>query len=424
MLNLKWIVENKDEMKRILNARGESEKSVDTLINADKKRRAFIQECENMRNDRHKISKKIGEAKKKGEEVEAVMEESRKIGNSIKLKEKELEKITSIIEDYLLRIPNILDKDVPIGKGEEDNVELYSKGIIPKFSYAPLDHHSLGEKLGIIDFERTGRISGSRFSSLVGKGAALNRAISQFMLETHTKEHGYKEILPPVIVNTKALMGTAQFPKFYEDVFHLGKTDYHLIPTSEVPLTNFHREEILAEKDLPFRYTAHTSCFREEAGSYGKDTRGLIRQHQFEKVELVIISPPSISWEMHEEMKGYAEKILELLELPYRLIQICSGDTGFSGAKQYDLEVWLPGQNKYREISSCSNCLDYQARRANMRFRPSGGGKPEFVHTLNASALAVGRTLLAILENYQQEDGSILIPKVLQKHTGFDRIDS
>jgi len=281
----------------------------------------------------------------------------------------------------------------------------------------------LGVSLGIIDFDRATRLASTRFAALLGKGAKLERALTQFMLDLHTEEHGYTEILPPFLANTKSLIGTSQLPKFKEDIFKIEGFDLFLIPTAEVPVTNFYREEILDESMLPKYFTAYTPCFRSEAGSYGRDTRGLIRQHQFEKVELVIFSHPEKSWEMHEALTLHAEEVLKRLELPYRTALLCSGDTGFGAAKTHDLEVWLPGQNAYREISSCSNFLDFQARRAGIRFRPPAKGKPQYVHTLNGSGLAVGRTLVAILENYQQKDGSVIIPKALQKYTGFDRID-
>jgi seryl-tRNA synthetase len=332
--------------------------------------------------------------------------------------------LQAAIDSDLLQIPNAFDDSVPIGSDEKGNKEVLRHGEPKKFNFTPQDHHDLGLKLGILDFDRAARLASTRFTTILGKGARLERALTQFMLDLHTTKHGYTEMAPPFMANTKSFIGTTQLPKFKEDQFKIENFDLYLIPTSEVSVTNFYREEILDESRLPIRFTAYSPCFRAEAGSYGRDTRGLIRQHQFEKVELVVFCHPEKSFEMHEMLTGHAEEVLKKLELPYRKMLLCSGDMGFGSAKTYDLEVWLPAQNTYREISSCSNFLDFQARRMGTRFKGKDGGKPRFVHTLNGSALAVGRTLVAILENYQQEDGSVLIPEVLQKYTGFDRIEA
>ncbi len=423
MLDLRWIIDNEDFVKKCLTMRNHNSKVIDLVVEKDRERRVFIIEKETLSARRNSIAKEIATKKKNKENSESLSKESKENKEKISSIESQLEIVENIIYDHLLRIPNILDKSVPLGKDESDNVEISQNGIPKKFQFEAKSHHELGENLGIIDFKRSSRIVGSRFSTLIGKGARLNRAIREFMLDLQTTTHGYTEMLPPFIANSSSLVGTSQLPKFHEDQFKLEDTDYYLIPTGEVPVTNFHREEILPETDLPIRYVAYTPCFRKEAGSYGKDTRGMMRQHQFEKVELVMFSHPSTSEEMHEMLVGHAEEVLIQLELPYRKVRICSGDIGFGGAKQYDLEVWLPEQKQYREISSCSNFFDYQARRAKIRFRPQEGGKPKFVHTLNGSGGAIGRTFLAILENYQQEDGSILVPKILQKYTNFSSID-
>jgi seryl-tRNA synthetase len=334
-----------------------------------------------------------------------------------------LTELQTQVDDLLLWLPNLQHESVPEGKGADENQEIHRRGSPAKFPFTPLDHHDLGVKLGVLDFDRATRMASTRFTVLLGKAAKLERALISFMLDLHTEKHGYKEMLPPFMGNTKAFTGTAQLPKFREDQFKIQDHDLYLIPTAEVTVTNYHREEILSEEQLPLLFTAYTPCFRSEAGSYGRDTRGLIRQHQFDKVELVMLAHPDKSWELHEALTAHAEKVLDLLELPYRRMLLCTGDAGFGSAKTYDLEVWLPAQNAYREISSCTNFLDFQARRADIRYRPKDGSKPRHVHTLNGSGLAVGRTLVAIMENYQQADGSILIPKALQRYTGFDRIE-
>ncbi len=423
MLDLKWIMDNETVLKEKLKLRNNfPTEIVEKIIKEDVQRRELLQKTEGLRSRRNQIAKDIGTMKRNGQDTAAIMEESQSINKQLADIEIGLNEIQAKVDDMLLYIPNVLDNAVPAGKGAEDNKEIRKVGEPKKFSFIPLDHHDLGVKLGIIDFDRATRLAATRFSALLGKASKLERSLINFMLDLHTEKHGYTEMLPPFIANSKALLGTGQLPKFKEDLFKLEGHDLYLIPTAEVPVTNFYREEILDEAKIPVMFTAYTPCFRSEAGSYGRDTKGLIRQHQFDKVELVILSHPDKSWEMHEALVLHAEEVLKQLELPYRTMLLCSGDTGFGAAKTYDLEVWLPGQNAYREISSCSNFLDFQARRANMRFRPKDGGKPRHVNTLNGSGLAVGRTLLAILENYQQEDGSVLIPKVLQKYTGFDCI--
>jgi seryl-tRNA synthetase len=319
--------------------------------------------------------------------------------------------------------PNAFDDSVPLGNDEKGNKEIAKHGEPRSFAFKVKDHHDLGVDLGVLDFDRATRLASTRFTTVLGKGARLNRALSQFMLDLHAGSHGYQEMVPPFLANTKSFVGTGQLPKFKEDQFKIEGTDLYLIPTSEVSVTNFFQGEILDEAKLPYKFTAYSPCFRAEAGSYGRDTRGLIRQHQFEKVELVIVCHPEMSMALHEQLTAHAEEVLRQLELPYRKMLLCSGDMGFGSLKTYDLEVWLPAQGTYREISSCSNFGDFQARRMGTRFKGKEG-KPRFVHTLNGSGLAVGRTLVAILENYQQEDGSILVPKVLQKYTGFDRIET
>jgi seryl-tRNA synthetase len=424
MLDLRWLVENLNTAKEKLQKRNFPTDLLDSIVSEDNERRSLIQKTETIRARRNQIAKDIGQKKRSGEDVTALMNESTKIGEESSNIEVRLGEIQQKVDEALLRIPNLPHDSVPDGKDEKDNREVRRHGEPKKLSFQAQDHYELGIKLGILDFDRATRLASTRFSALLGKGAKLERSLINFMLDLHTEEHGYKEMLPPFLANTKSFIGTSQLPKFKEDQFKVEGHDLYLVPTAEVPVTNFHREELLEEADLPYKYTAYTPCFRSEAGSYGRDTRGLIRQHQFEKVELVMLCHPDKSWELHELLVSHAEEVLKRLELPYRTMLLCTGDMGFGAAKCYDLEVWLPGQNAYREISSCSNFLDFQARRASIRYRPKDGSKPRFVHTLNGSGLAVGRTLLAILENFQQEDGSVLIPKALQKYTGFDRIES
>jgi seryl-tRNA synthetase len=425
MLDLRWIIENEALLRKKLQARNNfPTESLDRILASDGRRRELIQKVESARARKNAISKEIPTLKKAGGDIAALMAESTKIGEEMQGFDKELVDLQANMDTDLLQLPNVFDDSVPIGSDEKDNKEILKFGDSKKFSFKVLDHHDLGVKLGILDFDRATRLATTRFTTILGKGARLNRAIAQFMLDLHALKHGYTEMAPPFMGNTKAFIGTSQLPKFKEDQFKIEGMDLYMIPTSEVSVTNFYREEILDEAALPIRFTAFSPCFRAEAGSYGRDTRGLIRQHQFEKVELVIFSHPDKSMELHEQLTSHAEEVLKQLELPYRKMLLCSGDMGFGSVKTYDLEVWLPAQGTYREISSCSNFGDFQARRMGTRFKGGQGSKPRFVHTLNGSGLAVGRTLVAILENYQQEDGSVLIPKALQKYTGFDRIEA
>ncbi|MBK8202393.1 MAG: serine--tRNA ligase [Bdellovibrionales bacterium] len=402
-----------------LKNRGEDDSLVDQLLSLNSERKALVTQAEQARAEQNRVGLEIAKRKRAGENADVLLSEMQKLSSQIKeMTELSVSKEAELNEK-LSRLPNICHHSVPIGKGEENNLEIRLVGEIPKFAFKAKDHIELGEALGIIDFERGGKVTGARFTFLRSAASALERALIQFMMNVHTLEHGYEEMIPPFVVNSQSLFGTGQFPKFREDVFHLENTDYYLVPTAEVPVTNYFAGEVLEESQLPLRFCAYSPCFRSEAGSYGKDTKGLIRQHQFNKVELVTFSHPDKSYEMHEALTSHAERILQKLELTYRLVSLCSGDIGFGAAKCYDLEVWLPGQEKFREISSCSNFEDFQSRRADIRFRPAGAkAKPRFVHTLNGSGLAVGRTLIAIIENYQQEDGSILIPKVLQPYMG------
>lgn len=390
-----------------------------TILALEERRRTLQMEAEQLQAERNAGSKRIGQAKAKGEDVSTIMAEMNTLGDKLKESQARLEAVQAEFEAIQLTTPNLPHESVPAGKGEDDNVELRRVGEIRSFSFEPKDHADLGEALGLLDFETAVKIAGSRFSVLKGPLAKLQRTLTQFMLDTHTEQHGYQEVYVPYLANVDSLKGTGQLPKFEEDLFKTGMDDkpFYLIPTAEVPVTNIVRGDIIAGDKLPMKFVAHTPCFRSEAGSYGKDTRGLIRQHQFEKVELVQIVKPEDSHKVLEELTGHAEKILQLLGLPYRLIVLCGGDMGFSAAKTYDIEVWLPGQQKYREISSCSNFESFQARRLQARFR-NEAGKPELVHTLNGSGLAVGRTLVAVLENYQNEDGSITIPDVLRPYMG------
>ncbi len=377
---------------------------------------ALTQELQAERNGH---SKNIGKAKANGEDIAPLLKEVEGLGEQLKSREDELAIVQAELNDILLGIPNILHATVPEGKGEEDNQELRTWGKPTQFDFEPKDHVDLGEQLGQIDFETAAKLTGSRFCVIQGPLAQLHRALIQFMLDTHTREHGYREVYVPYLVNSDSLKGTGQLPKFEEDLFKMeGESGYYLIPTAEVPVTNLARDTIIDAGTLPIRYTAHTPCFRSEAGSYGKDTRGMIRQHQFEKVEMVQLVRPEDSYEALEQLTTHAETILQKLKLPYRVVTLCTGDTGFSAAKTYDLEVWLPGQQKYREISSCSNFEAFQARRMQARWRNPETGKPELLHTINGSGLAVGRTLVAVMENYQQADGSIIVPDVLQNYMG------
>ena len=419
MLDIKIIREKPEWVKERLKTRGE-DYPIDEILELDKKRRELIQRVESLRHIRREESERIGKLKKEGreEEAKALSEKVKVLSEELKGLEEELKKVEEEFEFKMSLIPNIPHESVPFGVDDINNVVVKRWGDIPKFDFEPKPHWEIGEALGILDFERAGKITGSRFVVYWNEGALLERALINFMLDLHLKKHGYKEVLPPFIVNDRALFGTGQLPKFKRDLFKIEEWDYYLVPTAEVPVTNLHQNEILPEEVLPLYYVAYTPCFRSEAGSYGKDVRGIIRQHQFNKVELVKFTTPETSYEELESLLLDAEEVLQLLELPYRVVVLCTGDLGFAAAKTYDIEVWAPGQNRFVEISSCSNFEDFQARRANIRYRPKGGGKPRFVHTLNGSGLAVGRTVMAILENYQQEDGSVVIPKVLRPYMG------
>ncbi|MGC9141713.1 MAG: serine--tRNA ligase [Caldimicrobium sp.] len=419
MLDLRLIREKPEWVKERLKTRG-GQYPIDKVLQLDERRRALLQEVEVLRHERREKSEEIGRLKKAGETslAQTIAEQVRNIGDRLKILEEELKAVEKELFENLAAIPNIPHESVPYGESDKDNVVIKKFGDPPSFSFQPRPHWELGEILGIFDFERAAKITGSRFTIYYREGALLERALINFMLDLHIKKHRYTEVLPPFIVNEASMFGTGQLPKFKEELFKLEDWDYYLIPTAEVPVTNLHRDEILPEEILPLYYTAYTPCFRAEAGAHGKDIKGIVRQHQFNKVELVKFVTPETSYEELESLLLDAEEVLQLLELPYRVVVLCTGDLGFAAAKTYDIEVWSPGQNRYIEISSCSNFEDYQARRANIRYRPKGGGKPRFVHTLNGSGLAVGRTLMALLENYQQEDGSVIIPKVLHPYTG------
>ncbi len=426
MLDLHFVRENLDAVKAALQNRNFPIDNLEKFVQLDTTRRRVIGESDAINQQRNLSSKEIGALVQTGKKEEADQKKAEVA--DLKDKQNELEnqraKVETKMRDLLSHLPNIPQADVPVGADESANSEVRRWGTPKEFDFEPKDHVDLGEALGILDLERATKIAGSRFAILNGTGARLERALVNFMLDIHTTEHGYTETLPPFIVNRKTLFGTNQLPKFEDDLFHLkDERGLALIPTAEVPVTNYHAEEILDAKDLPKYFTAYSPCFRSEAGSYGKDTRGLIRQHQFEKVELVKLSLPESSNDEHEKLTENAERILQLLGLPYRTVVLSTGDMGFGAAKTYDIEVWLPSQNTFREISSCSNCEDFQARRMNLRFRRAGGAKPEFVHTLNGSGLAVGRTWIAVLENYQQADGSIQIPEILQSYmNGLEKI--
>lgn len=421
MLDIKIIRENPEKINELLKRRN-PELSIDGVLEIDTERRKIQFEADELRSKRKTDSQKIGMMKKNGENTDAIQEEVRKLGEEIKaLEEKEAE-LNEKQTNLLLHIPNTPDETTPIGLSEDNNVALKYFGEPTKADFELKAHWDICTEKGFVDFERGVKLAQSRFSLYRGLGAKLERAIINFFLNTHTSEHGYEEILPPVLVNSDAMKGTGQLPKFREDMYKCENEDLFLIPTAEVPVTNIYAGEILSEEDLPKYMTAYTPCFRREAGSAGKDTRGLIRQHQFNKVELVKLCTPQTSPEEHEKLTQNAERVLELLGLPYRRVALCCGDIGFSAKKCYDLEVWMPSYNDYKEISSCSNFGDYQARRANIRYRNKETGKTEFVHTLNGSGLAVGRTFAAILENFQQKDGSIVIPEVLRPYMGVDKI--
>lgn len=423
MLEIKFIRDNADKLKQALQSRNNAF-DLDAFLQKDANRRALIQEIEELRNQRNNVSETIGQLKKAKQDASELMERMKLVNSRIKEIEAELTGLEQEVMDGLLSIPNIPHESVPIGKDDTENQVVKLWGDRPSFDFEPLPHWDVGERLGILDFSRAAKVTGARFCVYLGAGARLERALINFMIDMHTKRHGYKEVLPPFIVNDDSLRGTGQLPKFAEDLFKLEGFRYYLTPTAEVPVTNLHRDEVLEESALPLKYVAYTPCFRSEAGAHGRDTRGIVRQHQFNKVELVKFSSPERSYEELEELLLDAEEILQFLNLPYRVICLCTGDMGFSSAKTYDIEVWLPGQNRYCEISSCSNFEDFQARRANIRYRPTGQNKTRLVHTLNGSGLAVGRTVVAILENYQRKDGSVVVPDALIPYMdGLDIID-
>lgn len=417
MLDIKFIRANAEVVMEALKKRGASV-ALEDFLALDKERREKLAEVEALRSQRNKVSEEIGRKKKAGQDVSQMMEEMRVVGKRIKELDEVVKNIEEKLQDLLLNIPNIPHASVPVGESDADNVVVRTWGEPRKFTFEPKPHWEIGEALDILDFERAGKVTGARFTFLKGLGARLERALFNFMLDLHVDKHGYQEIFPPFIVNSDSMIGTGQLPKFAEDMFKLENTDYYLIPTAEVPVTNLYREEILDGDQLPIYHVAYSACFRAEAGAHGRDTRGLIRQHQFNKVELVKFVKPEDSYEELEKLVKDAEDVLQQLGLPYRVVTLCTGDLGFASAKTYDLEVWLPSYNTYREISSCSNFEDFQARRANIRYRPDKKSKPCFVHTLNGSGIAVGRTVAAILENYQQEDGSVVIPEVLRPYMG------
>ncbi len=417
MLEIKFVRQNLDAVQKALETRGQAA-DLDTFKTCDDERRAILQELEALRHERNVVSDQIADMKKAGEDAEDIVIRMRDVSSKIKEMEKTLSGIQEKLDSILLGLPNIPHSSVPVGQDESENPVIKTVGEPPKFTFDPKPHWELGSHLGILDFERAAKIAGARFPLYFGAGAGLERALINFMLDMHTHSHGYTETLPPFMVNRRSMTHTGQLPKFEEDLFKLADWDYYLIPTAEVPVTNIHQDEILNEEQLPIYYTAYTPCFRSEAGSYGKDTRGLIRQHQFNKVELVKFTTPESSYHELETLLQDAESILAELKLPYQVIELCTGDLGFSAAKTFDLEVWMPAQGLYREISSCSNFENFQARRANIRFKRKGKKGTELVHTLNGSGLAVGRCVAAILENLQQADGSVRIPDVLQSYMG------
>ncbi|MDM8101420.1 serine--tRNA ligase [Oceanobacillus oncorhynchi] len=418
MLDMKYVRNNFDEVKQRLAHRGEDLGDLDKFGELDVRRRELIAETEKLKAKRNEVSKEISVLKREKKDAEEAIASMREVGDQISKYDKELKDIEETLEHIMLSIPNLPHESVPVGEDEDDNVEARKWGEVPEFSFEAQPHWDVATNLDILDFERAAKVTGSRFVFYKGLGARLERALLNFMMDLHADKHGYQEMLPPYIVNRLSMTGTGQLPKFEEDAFKLEDWDYFLVPTAEVPVTNYHRDEILSGEALPKKYVAFSASFRSEAGSAGRDTRGLIRQHQFNKVELVNFVKPEDSYDTLERLTEEAEKVLQLLELPYRVMSMCTGDLGFTAAKKYDIEVWIPSQHTYREISSCSNFEDFQARRAGIRFRREANGKPEFVHTLNGSGLALGRTVAAILENCQQADGSVAIPEVLRPYMG------
>lgn len=413
MLDLKYLRNNFEQVKHSLQHRGEDLTDLGRFEELDVKRRTLIAETEKLKSRRNEVSQQVAVLKREKQNADHLIVEMRQVGDQIKSFDEELRSVEEVLDKLLMSIPNIPHESVPVGETEDDNVEIRKWGEVPAFDFEPKPHWDVATELGILDFERAAKVTGSRFVFYKGLGARLERALINFMIDLHVEEHGYEEMLPPYMVNRASMTGTGQLPKFEEDAFRIESEDYFLIPTAEVPVTNFHRDEILSADSLPISYAAYSASFRSEAGSAGRDTRGLIRQHQFNKVELVKFVKPEDSYEALEQLTGHAEKVLQLLDLPYRVLRMCTADLGFTAAMKYDIEVWIPSYETYREISSCSNFEAFQARRANIRFRRDPKGKPEHVHTLNGSGLAIGRTVAAILENYQQADGSVKVPEVL-----------
>lgn len=422
MLDIKFLRAHFDEVKERMQHRGEDLTDFEKFSGLDQRRRELIMESEALKNRRNEVTQQVAALKREKKDATKLIEEMRGVGEKIKALDAELKQVEAELEMLMLSIPNIPHESVPVGDSEEDNVEIRKWGEVPAFGFEPKPHWDIATDLGILDFERAAKVTGSRFVFYKGLGARLERALYNFMLDLHVEEHGYEEVLPPYMVNRASMTGTGQLPKFEEDAFLVNEKDYFLIPTAEVPVTNYHRDEILNGGDLPINYVAFSACFRSEAGSAGRDTRGLIRLHQFNKVELVKFVKPEDSYEELEKLTGHAEKVLQLLGLPYHVMSMCTADLGFTAAKKYDIEVWMPSQHVYREISSCSNFEAFQARRANIRFRREPNAKPEHVHTLNGSGLAIGRTVAAILENYQQADGSVVVPEVLRPYMRTDII--
>ena len=422
MLDLKRIRTDFEEVKQAVESRGQGDYGLPELMELDGKRRALLAEVEQMKNQQNSTSRQIPKLKKEGEDVSSLMEEMKALSDKIKAEDEKVKSLEARINELILGIPNTPHPSVPTGESDADNPEVKRWGEPTKFDFPFKAHWDVGADLDILDFERAAKISGTRFTVYKGLGARLERALINFMLDLHTEKHGYTEILPPFMVNRSAMTGTGQLPKFEEDMFYVPAKDFFLIPTAEVPVTNLRREEILTAEELPLYYTAYTPCFRKEAGSAGRDTRGLIRQHQFNKVELVKLVKPETSYDELQSLLADAEEVLQLLNIPYHVVKLCTGDLGFSSAMTFDIEVWMPSYGRYVEISSCSNFEDFQARRAGLRYRPQAKGKTEYVHTLNGSGLAVGRTVAAILENYQQEDGSVVVPEALRPYMGRDVI--
>ncbi len=415
MLDTHYIREQQQLIEEKYAQRG-TRVDINRFLELDAKRRELLRQIEQLRHEKNTVSQQVAQLKRNKQNAEAEIARMKQVSQTTKQLEEQLRRCRHEVSQQLLIFPNVPHDSVPVGKDAEDNVEVHCWGKAPDFSFTPKSHDDLGKDLGILDFDRAAKIAGARFCIYKGIGAKLERALAGFMLDLHIKEHGYTELLTPYLVNADSLLGTGQLPKFEQELFKIEADGYYLIPTAEVPVTNIYRDEVLAEAQLPLCYVAYTPCFRREAGSYGQDTRGIIRQHQFNKVELVKFTTPETSYQELERLLANAEEVLKRLELPYRVVNLCTGDLGFAAAKTYDIEVWVPSQERYREISSCSNFEDFQARRAKIRYRPQNGGKTAYVHTLNGSGLAVGRTVVALLENYQQKDGSILIPKTLQPY--------